>query len=47
MSHKLPAPGEAREVGPTLRQQLQADPTPPPGALLEESYRFMGDEDIP
>jgi len=40
-------PGEAREVGPTLYDQLRTDPTPPPAALLEESYRFRGDEDIP
>ena len=42
-----PAPGEAREIGPSLRDQLLADPTPPPAALLEESYEFRGDEDIP
>ena len=40
-------PGEAREIGPTLYDQLRADPTPPPDALLEESYEFLGDEDIP
>ena len=40
-------PGEAREVGPTLFEQLRDDPTPPPAALLEESYQFRGDEDIP
>lgn len=40
-------PGEAREIGPSLYDQLRDDPTPPPGALLEESYRFRGDEDIP
>ncbi len=40
-------PGEAREVGPSLKDQLLADPTPPPAALLEESYHFRGDEDIP
>ncbi len=40
-------PGEAREVGPSLYDQLRDDPTPPPDALLEESYAFRGDEDIP
>lgn len=38
--------GSAREVGPSLRDQLLADPTPPPAALLEESYTFLGDDDI-
>lgn len=41
------APGEAREVGPSLRDQLLDDPIRPPEALLEESYTFLGDEDIP
>jgi len=41
------APGQARDIGPTLREQLLADPTPPPAALLEESYEFLGDDDIP
>ena len=40
-------PGEAREVGPSLYDQLREDPTAPPTALLEESYEFLGDEDIP
>ena len=31
------APGEAREIGPSLREQLLMDPTPPPDALLEEN----------
>ena len=46
-THEAPAPGEAREIGPTLREQLLMDPTPPPDALLEESYEFIGDADIP
>ncbi len=41
------APGEAREIGPTLRDQLLADPIPPPAPLLEHSYEFLGDADIP
>lgn len=40
------APGEARAPGPTLRDQLLADPTPPPAPLLTESYTFLGDEDV-
>jgi phenylpropionate dioxygenase-like ring-hydroxylating dioxygenase large terminal subunit len=40
-------PGEAREQGPSLYDQLRADPVAPPAALLEESYRFRGDDDIP
>ena len=39
-------PGEAREQGPSLRDELLRDPTPPPFPLLEESYEFLGDEDI-
>lgn len=40
-------PGQAREIGQTLYEQLRDDPTPPPDALLEESYEFRGDGDIP
>ncbi len=40
-------PGEAREIGPSLKDQLLADPVPPPAPLLEQSYTFRGDEDIP
>ncbi|CAN5597290.1 aromatic ring-hydroxylating dioxygenase subunit alpha [soil metagenome] len=43
----MPPPGDARAPGPTLREQLLADPTPPPWPLLEESPRYLGDEDIP
>jgi phenylpropionate dioxygenase-like ring-hydroxylating dioxygenase large terminal subunit len=39
--------GRAREAGPSLYDQLRADPTPPPPQLLQESYQFRGDEDIP
>ena len=35
---EVPLPGEARQEGPSLRDELLADPTPPPQALLEESY---------
>jgi phenylpropionate dioxygenase-like ring-hydroxylating dioxygenase large terminal subunit len=47
VTQTTPAPGEAREYGPSLREQLLADPTPAPAALLEESYTFRGDDDIP
>ena len=40
-------PGFARAPGPTLHEQLLADPTPPPTPLLVESYAFLGDDDIP
>ena len=40
-------PGEARQEGPSLRDELLADPTPPPAPLLEESYEFLGDSDLP
>ena len=30
-----------------MREQLLEDPIRPPDALLEESYTFLGDEDIP
>ena len=41
------APGSARAPGPTLREQLLADPTPPPWPLLIESPVFLGDADVP
>jgi len=40
-------PGSARAPGPSLRDQLLADPTPPPWPLLVESPAFLGDEDVP
>tara|TARA_Y100001970_G_scaffold122517_1_gene151889 strand:+ start:1057 stop:2430 length:1374 start_codon:yes stop_codon:yes gene_type:complete len=46
MEEKKLKPGEAREQGPSLRDELLRDPTPPPAPLLEESYEFLGDEDI-
>jgi phenylpropionate dioxygenase-like ring-hydroxylating dioxygenase large terminal subunit len=47
MSESTLAPGRAREIGPSLRDQLLADPNPPPAPLLAESYEFRGDDDIP
>ena len=41
------APGEARAPGPTLREHLLADGLGVARPLLEESYEFLGDEDIP
>lgn len=41
------APGEARAPGPTLRDQLLADPTPPPAPLLAQAYAYLGSDDIP
>jgi phenylpropionate dioxygenase-like ring-hydroxylating dioxygenase large terminal subunit len=37
----------ARAPGPTLREQLLADPTPPPWPLLEEAPAFFGEQDVP
>ncbi len=41
------APGAARAPGPTLHEQLLADPTPPPWPLLEQAPAFLGDVDVP
>ena len=41
------APGEARAPGPSLRDHLLADELGVAQPLLEESYKFLGDEDIP
>ncbi len=40
-------PGEARAPGPTLHQQLLADPIAPPASLLIEAPVFLGDQDLP
>lgn len=40
------ARGSARAPGPSLRDQLLADPTPPPWPLLVESPVFLGDGDV-
>jgi phenylpropionate dioxygenase-like ring-hydroxylating dioxygenase large terminal subunit len=42
-----PGPGDARCPGPSTADILRADGDPLPEALTSESYRFMGDEDIP
>ena len=40
-------PGEARAAGPAVAETLRSDAHPPPAPLLEESFRFLGDQDIP
>ncbi len=40
-------PGAARASGPSVADTLANDPHPPPSPLLENSYEFLGDEDIP
>ena len=41
------SPGEARAPGPTYQEIILRDSSQPPPAFLENSYQFMGDEDIP
>ncbi|MEY3034641.1 MAG: hypothetical protein RLZ86_1263 [Actinomycetota bacterium] len=41
------AKGAARAPGPSLHDQLLADPTPPPWPLLVEAPLFLGDDDVP
>lgn len=40
-------PGAARCPGPSTRDILLGDSVPPPAPILEESYEFRGDDDIP
>jgi phenylpropionate dioxygenase-like ring-hydroxylating dioxygenase large terminal subunit len=44
---ETPRPGEARCPGPSTRELILRDGWPVPEALVAESYRFLGDEDIP
>ena len=46
-SREASRPGAARAPGPSLHDQLLADPTRPPWPLLEQSPVFLGDDDIP
>ncbi len=46
MMNPVLEPGQARAPGPTLHDQLLADPTPPPWPLLERSPMFLGNADI-
>ena len=41
------SPGAARASGPTVAETLAGDPHSPPAPLLESSYEFLGDQDIP
>lgn len=41
------APGEARCPGPSTREIIERDRDGAPVALTTESYRFLGDEDLP
>ncbi len=46
MANKQASPGSARMPGPSYRELITRDNTPPPGALLTEQYTFAGDNDI-
>jgi nitrite reductase/ring-hydroxylating ferredoxin subunit len=41
------SPGSARAPGPSISDILQSDRVPPPAPLLDSSYDFLGDADIP
>ena len=45
--NKSGPPGEARASGATVAQTLSSDRRPAPQPLLDSSYEFLGDEDIP
>ncbi|MCB1844348.1 MAG: aromatic ring-hydroxylating dioxygenase subunit alpha, partial [Halioglobus sp.] len=47
MNQQKPSPGLSRARGPSVADTLAADRVAPPGPLLEESYAFLGDADIP
>ncbi len=40
------SPGEARCPGPSTADIVRQDASPPPAPLLQQSYQFLGDEDI-
>lgn len=40
-------PGDARAEGPAVIDTLEIDVVPPPAALLEQKYEYLGDDDIP
>ncbi|MBL6691180.1 MAG: aromatic ring-hydroxylating dioxygenase subunit alpha [Pseudomonadales bacterium] len=46
MSEKL-APGQARAPGHTYQEAILKDASEPPAPFLENSYEFLGDDDIP
>ena len=41
------APGSARAPGPSVADTLRSDSIAPPPPLLEQSYQFLGDTEIP
>lgn len=41
------AGGEARSPGPSVQEILASDAVPPTGVLREESYEYLGSDDIP
>jgi len=43
----LQTPGEARMPGPSYKDFILKDKFPPPEPFLEESYEFLGDQDVP
>ena len=43
----LQTPGEARMPGPSYKDFILKDKVPPPEPFLEESYEFLGDQDVP
>jgi hypothetical protein len=45
--HEALAPGEARCPGPSTRELILADGWLTPPALTAQSYRFLGDADLP
>ena len=47
MSEKFLKPGEARCPGVSVQDLLDQDSRPVPVYLREQSYEFLGDEDIP
>jgi phenylpropionate dioxygenase-like ring-hydroxylating dioxygenase large terminal subunit len=47
VAERVLAPGEARCPGPSTRDLILADGWATPPALTEQSYRFLGDADLP
>jgi len=46
-ANSKPRAGHSRAPGPSVADTLAADRRPPPAPLLESSYQFLGDADIP
>ena len=47
MTEKTAAPGSARAPGHTVASTLADDTRQVPPPLMEQSFEFLGDEDIP